>query len=138
MKQHKTFKRDLKLSPGAKEQEVIAFELLRANLEFLRGNHRKAQKLLVMCSASNEENISPLVASMIHNNHGCINMMINKPHLAVHSLELAFNSHLTLTTQPGFVGQMDLFLTNKKSEMLYNMAIAHLHCGNYEKAFEVS
>ena len=47
-KNHKAFKKDLKLTTNLSAKNQVTYEFLRANMEFVKGNVKKAAKLLSM------------------------------------------------------------------------------------------
>ena len=134
-KQYKYFKRDLKAN-GMAGHELTTFEFLRANLEFSRGNHRKATKLLGIgmqqhLSNGGSENAS----SMYSNNLGCINVMLGKANLGIFYLDRALNQHVAFMEKEGL--KKDSLLRIKKAEILYNIGLALLHAGRPRQAFDI-
>ena len=116
MRQHKLFKRDLK-SSGLQGSLLTAYEFLRSNLEYVKGNHRKALKLLGVamqqhqsamsaseqseitnCKPSRPQNMNLYISSMYTNNMGCINLMLRKPNHGVLYFERALTQHIQCIT----------------------------------------
>ena len=70
----------------------------RANLEFVKGNHRKSTKLLGLgmqnhLQLAGNSGSSDYNASLFHNNLGLINVMLNKPNLGVFYMDKAIEQH---------------------------------------------
>jgi hypothetical protein len=120
MRQHKLFKRDLK-SSGLQGSFLTAYEFLRSNLEYMKGNHRKALKLLGVamqqhqsamsateqseitnCKANQSQNMNLYISSMYTNNMGCINLMLRKPNHGVLYFERALTQHIQCITSDLF------------------------------------
>ena len=146
-RQHKQFKKDLK-STGLDAKECVAFEFMRANLEYLKGNHKKAVKLLLMAvqqsksSPTEQQPISvdvlnassPHVMSHYHNNLGCIHMATGKPYAARYNFQDAVRLHSesasTVQKSP------DAALRVRHCELLYNLGLNLLHIGQHIEAFD--
>ncbi|XP_069068085.1 CCR4-NOT transcription complex subunit 10 isoform X2 [Pleurodeles waltl] len=122
---------------------------LKSNFEYLRGNYRKAVKLL------NGSNIAEhpgymktgeCLRCMFWNNLGCIHFAMGKHNLGIFYFKKALLENDTacaqlaaMTTDPGkkFSGRpMCTLLTNKRYELLYNCGIQLLHVGRPLAAFE--
>lgn len=153
-KQYKMFKRDLKPT-GLHGIQLTTYEFLRSNLEYVKGNHRKATKLLALAmnqqqqqhadsssSSQDPENVIAALytSSMYQNNMGCLHVMLRKPNLGVFFYNEALARHsqwvggqtTTTTTKP----KVDFTLRVKKAEIIYNMGMALLHAGQPEAAFD--
>ena len=89
----KTFKRDLKLAAGLRGNHVSAFEFMRSNVEYLKGNHRKAMKMLATALSNSKSAPTPLVAALFQNNLGVSHVMMRKPHTALFHLGQAAKNH---------------------------------------------
>ena len=178
MRQHKLFKKDLK-SSQLQGDYLTAYEFLRSNLEYVKGNHRKALKLLglamqqhqsatVSSEAQSEEaklrveNMKLYISSLYTSNMGCINLMLGKPNHGVLYFERALTQHTQCITsnimqqeictkavkmlhqtkrseEANFLRSQtrkDVLLRIKQNEISYNLGVAHLHAGNFKKAFE--
>ena len=178
MRQHKLFKKDLK-SAQLQGDLLTAYEFLRSNLEYFKGNHRKALKLLGLAmqqhqttinsseSQSEEaklkvEDMKLYISSLYTNNMGCINLMLGKPNHGVLYFERALTQHTQCITsnimqeeicsnavkmlhqtkrseEANFLRSQkrkDIFLRIKQNEISYNLGVALLHAGNFQKAFE--
>ena len=178
MRQHKLFKKDLK-SSQLRGDLLTTYEFLRSNLEYVKGNHRKALKLLGLAMQQHQSAISSseaqsdeaklrvedmnlYISSLYTSNMGCINLMLGKPHHGVLYFERALAQHtqcitsnimqqevsskavkmLHQTTRSEEANYLtsqkrrDVFLRIKQNEISYNLGVAQLHAGNYQKAFE--
>ncbi|KAL8488382.1 hypothetical protein ACS0TY_024603 [Phlomoides rotata] len=95
---------------------------LKSQLEYARGNHRKAIKLL-MASNSGEVGIS----SMYYNNLGCIYYRLGKHHTSGIFFSKALSSSLTVRKEKP---RKILTLSQDKSILItYNCGIHSLSCG---------
>ena len=116
LRQHKIFKRDIK-PVGIHGNHLTAYEFLRSNLEYLKGNHRKSLKLLGLAiqqhqnsmSSSQDDsdttnyettqqNMNLYISSLYTNNMGCINLMLGKPNHGVLYFERALTQHTQCIT----------------------------------------
>uniref|UniRef100_A0A8C1T501 CCR4-NOT transcription complex subunit 10 n=1 Tax=Cyprinus carpio TaxID=7962 RepID=A0A8C1T501_CYPCA len=123
---------------------------LKSNFEYLRGNYRKAVKLLN--SSNIAEHPGPLktgecVRCMFWNNLGCIHFAMGKHNLGLFYFKKALqeNDHICAQLGDGSNGQaakkftgipMCALLANKRYELLYNCGIQLLHIGRPLAAFE--
>uniref|UniRef100_A0A672M294 CCR4-NOT transcription complex subunit 10 n=1 Tax=Sinocyclocheilus grahami TaxID=75366 RepID=A0A672M294_SINGR len=119
---------------------------LKSNFEYLRGNYRKAVKLLN--SSNIAEHPGPLktgecVRCMFWNNLGCIHFAMGKHNLGLFYFKKALqeNDHICAQLGDGtakkFTGiPMCALLANKRYELLYNCGIQLLHIGRPLAAFE--
>ena len=138
-KAFKSFKRDLKPNGSLSMTNQVTYEFLRANLEYCRGNSRKAMKLLGLgiqqvISAQMDESWMHYINSLYQNNLGCLHLIMKKPNLGVFYTSQASDSHtLALAkmdkTSPHFL------LKIKRNEILYNTAMNLLHAGQPATAF---
>uniref|UniRef100_A0A3P8ZH21 CCR4-NOT transcription complex subunit 10 n=1 Tax=Esox lucius TaxID=8010 RepID=A0A3P8ZH21_ESOLU len=117
---------------------------LKSNFEYLRGNYRKAVKLL------NSSNIAEhpgaiktgeCVRCMFWNNLGCIHFAMGKHNLGIFYFKKALQENDHTCAQLGdakkFSGiPMCALLANKRYELLYNCGIQLLHIGRPLAAFE--
>ncbi|TRY63383.1 hypothetical protein TCAL_11712 [Tigriopus californicus] len=131
-RQNKTFKRDLKPNCIESGPNADSFEFLRANIEYLRGNQRKAQKLL--SNIESKGPLSPRLLPVFQNNMGCVYLMNGNPCSAA----LAFrNAYTTLTNDlPQIEKEFphDSLLVDKRLEILYNWGLSCLFRGDYGRA----
>uniref|UniRef100_A0AAR2LGK0 CCR4-NOT transcription complex subunit 10 n=1 Tax=Pygocentrus nattereri TaxID=42514 RepID=A0AAR2LGK0_PYGNA len=117
---------------------------LKSNFEYLRGNYRKAVKLLN--SSNIAEHPGPLktgecVRCMFWNNLGCIHFAMGKHNLGIFYFKKALQENDHTCAQLGdakkFTGiPMCALLANKRYELLYNCGIQLLHIGRPLAAFE--
>uniref|UniRef100_A0A672Q6Y7 CCR4-NOT transcription complex subunit 10 n=1 Tax=Sinocyclocheilus grahami TaxID=75366 RepID=A0A672Q6Y7_SINGR len=118
---------------------------LKSNFEYLRGNYRKAVKLLN--SSNIAEHPGPLktgecVRCMFWNNLGCIHFAMGKHNLGLFYFKKALQENDHVCAQLGdaakkFTGiPMCALLANKRYELLYNCGIQLLHIGRPLAAFE--
>uniref|UniRef100_A0A673MU24 CCR4-NOT transcription complex subunit 10 n=1 Tax=Sinocyclocheilus rhinocerous TaxID=307959 RepID=A0A673MU24_9TELE len=118
---------------------------LKSNFEYLRGNYRKAVKLLN--SSNIAEHPGPLktgecVRCMFWNNLGCIHFAMGKHNLGLFYFKKALQENDHICAQLGdaakkFTGiPMCALLANKRYELLYNCGIQLLHIGRPLAAFE--
>ncbi|KAA8591990.1 hypothetical protein FQN60_017364, partial [Etheostoma spectabile] len=122
---------------------------LKSNFEYLRGNYRKAVKLLN--SSNIAEHPGPIktgecVRCMFWNNLGCIHFAMGKHNLGIFYFKKALqeNDHTCAQLGDGSSGQSKKFtgipmcalLANKRYELLYNCGIQLLHIGRPLAAFE--
>uniref|UniRef100_A0A8C1SSC1 CCR4-NOT transcription complex subunit 10 n=1 Tax=Cyprinus carpio TaxID=7962 RepID=A0A8C1SSC1_CYPCA len=118
---------------------------MKSNFEYLRGNYRKAVKLLN--SSNIAEHPGPLktgecMRCMFWNNLGCIHFAMGKHNLGLFYFKKALQENDHVCAQLGdatkkFTGiPMCALLANKRYELLYNCGIQLLHIGRPLAAFE--
>ncbi|KAG8572878.1 hypothetical protein GDO81_012197 [Engystomops pustulosus] len=147
MKSLKACKREIKSVMNTSGNSAPSL-FLKSNFEYLRGNYRKAVKLL------NSSNISEYpgfmktgecVRCMFWNNLGCIHFAMGKHNLGLFYFKKAIQENdnacaqLSSTSEQGkkFSGRpMCTLLTNKRYELLHNCGIQLLHIGRPLAAFE--
>lgn len=116
-------KRDIKLALNLTQGDDILMEMLKAQFEYSRGNHRKAVKLLMTCSGR-----EPGLKHIIWNNLGCIHHYLRKDSTSYHY----FLKALQCSTAPN--GQKPLkfstFSHNRPLSILYNCGLQQLRGGN--------
>ena len=139
-KNHKAFKKDLKLTSNLTPQNQVTYEFLRANMEFVKGNVKKAAKLLSMgvSQVSNGTFDSLYVNSInafFQNNHGCNYLLSKKPNLGVLFCHNAFNLHKETLSKLS-PAQPHLLLKVKTNEMIYNTGVCLLHTRSPKMALE--
>jgi len=144
-KQYKAFKRDIKPNGTMTGDSLTAYEFLRANLEYVKCNHRKATKLLGLGMQNHsqqegsKEGLPDYTTSMFSNNLGCINIMLNKPNLGIFYLDRAMAQHRqSFQSQPcdSVAGRKTFALRFKHSEMTYNLGLAFLQAKKPREAFQ--
>ncbi|XP_062847513.1 CCR4-NOT transcription complex subunit 10 isoform X2 [Trichomycterus rosablanca] len=148
MKSLKACKREIKSVMNTAGNSAPSL-FLKSNFEYLRGNYRKAVKLLN--SANIAEHPGPLktgecVRCMFWNNLGCIHFAMGKHNLGIFYFKKALqeNDHTCAQLGDGknvqakkFAGiPMCALLANKRYELLYNCGIQLLHLGRPLAAFE--
>jgi len=108
---------------------------MRANMEYQRGNSRKAIKLLQNIKPELLA-LDPLGASLLANNLGCAHLLTGKPELAMHYLSSAWSSHEKELAQENVKSKAAYKHLVRKPEMAYNVAMALLHRGQPGAAFQ--
>ncbi|KAK6156505.1 hypothetical protein DH2020_010753 [Rehmannia glutinosa] len=121
----KAAKREVKMAMNiARGKDYHLALYLKSQLEYARGNHRKAIKLLMASSNSTEKGIS---SSMYYNNLGCIYYSLGKLHTSGVFFSKALNnsSFLRKEKHPKLVT-----LSQDKSLLItYNCGVHSLACG---------
>ncbi|XP_061571147.1 CCR4-NOT transcription complex subunit 10-like isoform X1 [Cololabis saira] len=148
MKSSKACKREIKSVMNTAGNSAPSL-FLKSNFEYLRGNYRKAVKLLNSCNISDHP--GPLktgecVRCMFWNNLGCIHFAMGKHNLGLFYFKKALqeNDHTCAQLGNSSNGQSKSFsgipmcalLANKRYELLYNCGIQLLHVGRPLAAFE--
>ncbi|XP_044062430.1 CCR4-NOT transcription complex subunit 10 isoform X1 [Siniperca chuatsi] len=147
MKSSKACKREIKSVMNTAGNSAPSL-FLKSNFEYLRGNYRKAVKLLN--SSNIAEHPGPIktgecVRCMFWNNLGCIHFAMGKHNLGIFYFKKALQENDHTCTQLGDNGQsakkftgipMCALLANKRYELLYNCGIQLLHIGRPLAAFE--
>ncbi|XP_008301820.1 CCR4-NOT transcription complex subunit 10 isoform X4 [Stegastes partitus] len=148
MKSSKACKREIKSVMNTAGNSAPSL-FLKSNFEYLRGNYRKAVKLLN--SSNIAEHAGPIktgecVRCMFWNNLGCIHFAMGKHNLGIFYFKKALqeNDHTCAQLGDGNNGQSKKFtgipmcalLANKRYELLYNCGIQLLHIGRPLAAFE--
>ncbi|XP_073340891.1 CCR4-NOT transcription complex subunit 10 isoform X1 [Pagrus major] len=148
MKSSKACKREIKSVMNTAGNSAPSL-FLKSNFEYLRGNYRKAVKLLN--SSNIAEHPGPIktgecVRCMFWNNLGCIHFAMGKHNLGIFYFKKALqeNDHTCAQLGDGSNGQSKTFtgipmcalLANKRYELLYNCGIQLLHIGRPLAAFE--
>lgn len=143
-KNHKAFKKDLKLTTDLSPKNQVTYEFLRANMEFVKGNVKKAAKLLSMGVAQvggngNQANFDGSYVNTINaffqNNHGCNYLLSKKPNLGVLFCHNAFNLHKETLSKLS-PATPKLLLKVKTNEMIYNTGVCLLHTRSPKMALE--
>lgn len=121
----KATKREVKMAVNiARGRDSSTALLLKAQLEYSRGNYRKAIKLLTTCSNRSEQGMP----CMLWNNLGCIHHQLRKDHLAALYFKKAYQNSMSLCAeQPLKLGK---FSQDKSQSIMYNCGMLHLICGN--------
>ncbi|KAJ9588355.1 hypothetical protein L9F63_018281 [Diploptera punctata] len=120
--------------------------LLKGNLEYQRGNFRKAIKVINSIPPSNLpfKDVGECPAVLYYNNMGCIHHYMGKPHLACFYLQKAFHENdCAMKSLPKpepaepYSGRPLFTLgSNKNYELMYNLGVTLLHAGRPIQAFD--
>ncbi|XP_075443150.1 CCR4-NOT transcription complex subunit 10 isoform X1 [Ascaphus truei] len=147
MKSLKACKREIKSVMNTAGNSAPSL-FLKSNFEYLRGNYRKALKLLNSSNIAEHPGFmktGECVRCMFWNNLGCIHFAMGKHNLGLFYYKKALQENdnacaqLSSSGDPGkkFSGRpMCTLLTNKRYELLYNCGIQLLHIGRPLAAFE--
>ncbi|XP_050996583.1 CCR4-NOT transcription complex subunit 10 isoform X5 [Acomys russatus] len=148
MKSLKACKREIKSVMNTAGNSAPSL-FLKSNFEYLRGNYRKAVKLLNSSNIAEHPGFmktGECLRCMFWNNLGCIHFAMSKHNLGIFYFKKALQENDNVCTQlsagstdPGkkFSGRpMCTLLTNKRYELLYNCGIQLLHIGRPLAAFE--
>lgn len=117
-------KREVKLAMNiarGKDSSLALF--LKSQLEYARGNHRKAIKLLLASSNRTEMGIS----SMFNNNLGCIYYQLAKYHTSSVFLSKALSNSASLRKDKPL--KLLTFSQDKSLLITYNCGLQYLACG---------
>ncbi|KAB1208989.1 CCR4-NOT transcription complex subunit 10 [Morella rubra] len=98
--------------------------LLKSQIEYARGNHRKAIKLLV--ASSNRTDMA--MSSIFNNNLGCIYFQLGK----YHTSSIFFSKALTNTSslRKEKPQKLSTFSQDNSFLIIYNCGVQYLACGN--------
>ncbi|XP_053570234.1 CCR4-NOT transcription complex subunit 10 [Bombina bombina] len=148
MKSLKACKREIKSVMNTSGNSTPSL-FLKSNFEYLRGNYRKAVKLLNSSNIAEHPGFmktGECARCMFWNNLGCIHFAMGKHNLGLFYFKKALQENdnacvqlAAASTDPGkkFSGRpMCTLLTNKRYELLYNCGIQLLHVGRPLAAFE--
>uniref|UniRef100_A0A2K6UVW8 CCR4-NOT transcription complex subunit 10 n=1 Tax=Saimiri boliviensis boliviensis TaxID=39432 RepID=A0A2K6UVW8_SAIBB len=148
MKSLKACKREIKSVMNTAGNSAPSL-FLKSNFEYLRGNYRKAVKLLNSSNIAEHPGFmktGECLRCMFWNNLGCIHFAMSKHNLGLFYFKKALQENDNVcaqlsagSTDPGkkFSGRpMCTLLTNKRYELLYNCGIQLLHIGRPLAAFE--
>ncbi|KAF8407156.1 hypothetical protein HHK36_006282 [Tetracentron sinense] len=120
----KATKREVKLAMNiARGRDSSMALLLKAQIEYARGNHRKAIKLLMTSSNRTESGIS----SIFNNNLGCIYHQLGKHHTSTIFFSKALKSSSSLRLDKPF--KLSTFSQDKSLLIVYNCGLQYLACG---------
>ncbi|XP_058107312.1 uncharacterized protein LOC131250930 isoform X2 [Magnolia sinica] len=120
----KATKREVKLAMNiARGRDSSTALLLKSQLEYARGNHRKAIKLL-MTSSNRTESGMP---SMFNNNLGCIYYQLRKHHTSTLFFSKALKSSSSLRSEKPL--KLSTFSQDKSLLIVYNCGLQYLSCG---------
>uniref|UniRef100_A0A7S0LQM2 CCR4-NOT transcription complex subunit 10 n=1 Tax=Coccolithus braarudii TaxID=221442 RepID=A0A7S0LQM2_9EUKA len=130
----KSSKREIKTTLNACAQNTTGL-FLKSNLEYQRGNYRKAIKLLSNSCQKNDRD--PNVAALYFNNMGCIHHCMRRHTAAGFYFSRALQENLALYTQKDDRGGISLpaFSCDRRCEMEYNRGLQLLLSGKPEQAY---
>lgn len=120
----KATKREVKLAMNiARGRDSSTALHLKSQLEYARGNHRKAIKLLM--TSSNRTELG--MPSMFNNNLGCIYHQLRKHHTSTVFFSKALKSSCSLRSEKPL--KLSTFSQDKSLLILYNCGLQYLACG---------
>ncbi|ONK70336.1 uncharacterized protein A4U43_C05F32680 [Asparagus officinalis] len=120
----KAAKREVKLAMNMARGRDSSTELiLKSQLEYARGNHRKAIKLLMTSSNRTE----PEILSIFNNNFGCVHYQLRSHHTSGLLFSKALKSSSSLRSEKPL--KLSTFSQDKSLLIIYNCGIQHLACG---------
>lgn len=120
----KAAKREVKLAVNlARGRDYLTALILKAQLEYSRGNHRKAVKLLMTCSSR-----EPGMRCIFLNNLGCIHHQLRKGHVACVYFLKALHSCASTTKEKPL--KLSTFSQDKSLSIIYNCGLQQLRSGN--------
>ncbi|XP_020579356.1 CCR4-NOT transcription complex subunit 10 isoform X2 [Phalaenopsis equestris] len=120
----KAAKREVKLAMNvARGRDSSAELLLKSQLEYARGNNRKAVKLL-MTSMNKTE---PAMLSMFNNNVGCIQFQLKAPHTSALFFTKALRFSSSLRSEKPL--ELSTFSKDNSFVIIYNCGLQNLACG---------
>ncbi|CAA2994724.1 CCR4-NOT transcription complex subunit 10-like [Olea europaea subsp. europaea] len=120
----KAAKREVKLAMNiARGEDYTTALYLKSQLEYARGNHSKAIKLLMASSSRTETGIS----SMYYNNIGCIYYRLGKHHTSGVFFSKALNSSSLIRKEKPL--KLMTFSQDKSLFITYNCGVHQLTCG---------
>lgn len=118
----KAVKREVKqIMNVARGRDLSTALLLKSQLEYVRGNHRKAIKLLQTAGGRAE----PGLAAALSNNLACIYSKLEKHHSAAALLGVALRGEEDAPLKQRFTLSQD-----RPHHVLYNCGLQHQACGN--------
>lgn len=120
----KAAKREVKQAMNiARGRDSSMALLLKSELEYARGNHRKAIKLLMASSNQSEMGIS----SIFNNNLGCIHYQLGKHHTSTIFFSKALSGSSSLKKEK--TPKLSSFSQDKSLLIIYNCGVQYLACG---------
>lgn len=120
----KTAKREVKLAMNiARGRDSSMALILKSQLEYARGNHRKAIKLLMASSNRTDTEFS----SIFNNNLGCIYYQLGKYQTSSFFFSKALTNCSSLRKEQQ--KKLATFSQDKSLLIIYNCGVQHLACG---------
>ncbi|XP_066592790.1 CCR4-NOT transcription complex subunit 10-B [Prorops nasuta] len=143
--QVKLCKKEWKTLVSLNSQMGASTVFIKAHLEYLRGNYKKAIKLLnsVTTEVFNFKTCGESSAVLYYNNMACLHLAMGKPNLACFYLQKALNENKSaiesvqgkdndpLSSQPLYT-----LRGNRHYELMYSLGVSFLHAGQPTKAFD--
>ncbi|XP_042441029.1 CCR4-NOT transcription complex subunit 10-like isoform X1 [Zingiber officinale] len=121
----KAAKREIKLAMNiARFRDSSTTLLLKSQLEYARGNHRKAIKLLT--TTSNNRSDQGMLC-MFNNNMGCIYQQLGKYHISSLFFSKALKCNAAIQSEKSL--KLSTFSQEKSLFILYNCGLQYLLCG---------
>ncbi|XP_068967094.1 CCR4-NOT transcription complex subunit 10 [Bombus flavifrons] len=123
----------------------ISTVFLKANLEYLRGNYKKAIKLLNSVTSENLDfkTCGESSAVLYYNNMACLHLAMGKPNLAsfylrkaLHENKCALESVQVKDSDPLSSRPLCTLGGNKHYELMYSLGVSLLHAGHASLAFD--
>ncbi|KAG7211993.1 hypothetical protein KM043_011189 [Ampulex compressa] len=145
MHQLKLCKREWKTLVSLGTPANISTVFLKANLEYLRGNYKKAIKLLNSVTTENLDfkTCGESSAVLYYNNMACLHLAMDKPNLAcfylqkaLHENKRAVQSVQVKDSDPLSSQPMCTLGGNRHYELMYSLGVSFLHAGQASKAFD--
>ncbi|XP_071875889.1 CCR4-NOT transcription complex subunit 10 [Bombus fervidus] len=145
MHQLKLCKREWKTLVSLGTPVNISTVFLKANLEYLRGNYKKAIKLLNSVTSENLDfkTCGESSAVLYYNNMACLHLAMGKPNLAsfylrkaLHENKCALESVQVKDSDPLSSRPLCTLGGNKHYELMYSLGVSLLHAGHASLAFD--
>ncbi|CAD1468828.1 unnamed protein product, partial [Heterotrigona itama] len=145
MHQLKLCKREWKTLVSLGTPVNISTVFLKANLEYLRGNYKKAIKLLNSVTSENFDfkTCGESSAVLYYNNMACLHLAMGKPNLAcfylrkaLHENKCALESIQVKDNDPLSSRPLYTLGGNKHYELMYSLGVSLLHAGQASIAFD--
>ncbi|XP_003487077.1 CCR4-NOT transcription complex subunit 10 [Bombus vosnesenskii] len=145
MHQLKLCKREWKTLVSLGTPVNISTVFLKANLEYLRGNYKKAIKLLNSVTSENLDfkTCGESSAVLYYNNMACLHLAMGKPNLAsfylrkaLHENKCALESVQVKDNDPLSSRPLCTLGGNKHYELMYSLGVSLLHAGHASLAFD--
>ncbi|KOC65130.1 CCR4-NOT transcription complex subunit 10 [Habropoda laboriosa] len=145
MHQLKLCKREWKTLVSLGTPVNISTVFLKANLEYLRGNYKKAIKLLNSVTSENLDfkTYGESSAVLYYNNMACLHLAMGKPNLAcfylrkaLHENKCALESVQIKESDPLSSQPLYTLGGNRHYELMYSLGVSLLHAGQASVAFD--
>lgn len=143
--QLKLCKREWKMLVSLGTPVNISTVFLKANLEYLRGNYKKAIKLLNSVKSENLEYkaCGESSAVLYYNNMACLHLVMGKPNLAcfylrkaLHENKCAVESIQSKDSDPLSSQPLYSLGGNRHYQLMYSLGVSLLHAGQASAAFD--